>query len=70
MVDENPDKFLRYWNEDHNERNLDYWVECKEPYFDPLTECAVIHKHTVKDTLAAIRGVIKGKYNGYCWEAA
>ena len=64
----NPDKFIRYWNEDNNERGLDYWVECREPYFCPYTETPTIHEDTVKDTLAAMRAVVRGKFNGYCWE--
>lgn len=66
-IAKHPDKFLRMWNEDHNERGLDYWVECKAPYFDPLTEVPTIHEDTVKDTLAAMRRVVPGEFNGYCW---
>lgn len=67
-IDKHQDKFGDWWNEDHNERGLDYWVECKEPYFNPSTECCTIHEDTVKETLAAMRSVIKGKHNGYSWE--
>ena len=70
MVADNPDKFMEYWNEDHNERGLDYWVACREPYFCPATETQTIHEDTVRDTLAQMRSVVKGKFNGYCWEAA
>lgn len=67
-IDKHPDKFVEWWNEDHNERGLDYWVVCKEPYFNPLTETSTIHEDTVKETLIAMRSVIKGKHNGYSWE--
>ena len=70
MIAKYPEKFAEYWNEDHNERGLDYWVECREPYFCLDTETPTIHEDTVKDTLAAMRRVVKGKFNGYCWEEA
>jgi len=65
-----PDKFAEYWNEDHNDRYLDYWVICKAPYFSPASETPTIHEDTVKDTLAAMRGVIRGVDAGYRWVAA
>ena len=68
-IDKHPDKFVSWWNEDHNERGLDYWVECKHPYFDPMTEVMCIHEDTVKETLVAMRRVVKGRHNGYSWEA-
>jgi hypothetical protein len=68
LVAANPEKFSEYWNEDHNERGLDYWVTCKEPYFNPMTECQTLHEYTVNDMLKAMRGVRKGVFNGHSWE--
>ena len=67
-IDNHPDKFECWHNEDHNERGLDYWVYCREPYFCPSTETTCIHEDTVKETLAQMRTVVKGKHNGYNWE--
>jgi len=67
-MDANKDKFDSWHSEDHNARGLDYWVYCKEPYFSPMTETSTIHEDTVKETLAAMRTVVKGRHNGYSWE--
>lgn len=69
-IDKHPDKFIEWWNEDHNERGLDYWIVCREPYFWPQRETSTIHVDTVQEALEAMRTVVKGKYNGYCWERA
>ena len=68
-VKSHPDRLESWHNEDHNERGLDYWVYCREPYFCPDMECGTIHEDTVKETMAKMRTVIKGKFNGYGWEA-
>ena len=67
-IEKHPDRFESYHNEDHNKRGLDYWVYCREPYFSPDMETQTIHEDTVKDAMAKMRAVIKGRYNGYCWE--
>ena len=67
-IEKHPEKFDSWHTEDHNERGLDYWVYCKAPYFSPESECGTIHEDTVKETLARMRGVIKGEFNGYNWE--
>lgn len=69
MIIANPHKFVKQWSEDHNDRGLDYWVELREPYFVPATETGQIHENTVRETLATMRTVIKGKHNGYAWES-
>ena len=69
-IDKHPDKFASW----HREPNIDgangrdYWVYCKSPYFSPDMETQTIHEANVKETLEKMRGVIKGRYNGYCWE--
>lgn len=68
-MNKHPEKFESWHNEDNNARGLDYWVYCKEPYFDPMTETSTIHEDTVKETLQAMRRVIEGRHNGYSWEA-
>ena len=68
-IAKHPEKFESWHSEDHNERGLDYWVYCRLPYFCPNEECGTIHVDTVKEALAAMRTVIKGKFNGYGWEA-
>lgn len=68
-IAKHPEKFASYHNEDHNERGLDYWVYCREPYFCPSMECGTIHEDTVADTMRMMRTVIKGQFNGYGWEA-
>lgn len=68
-IDKHPDKFESEISiEANNERGCDYWVYCKAPWFNPDLETQTIHEDTVKETLAAMRRVIKGKHNGYCWE--
>ncbi len=67
-IDKHPEKFESWHSEDHNERGLDYWVYCREPYFSPDMETQTIHEDTVKETLVYMRAVIKGKFNGYSWE--
>ena len=67
-IDKHPEKFESWHNEDHNERGLDYWVYCRDPYFSPDMETQTIHEDTVKLALEYMRRVIPGKYNGYCWE--
>lgn len=67
-IDSHPDKFESWHTENNNDRGLDYWVYCKDPYFNPDSETQTIHEDTVKETLAAMRRVIKGRFNGYCWE--
>jgi len=68
-IDKHPDKFIEWWNEDHNERGLDYWVSIRSPFFNPLKETQTIHTDTVAQALQQMRTVIKGKYNGHCWES-
>ena len=67
-IKKHPDKFDSWHTEDNNERGLDYWVYCKDPYFYPSSETQTIHENTVKETIQAMRCVIKGTYNGYCWD--
>jgi hypothetical protein len=64
----NPEKFESWHTEDNNERGLDYWVYCREPYYCPATECGTIHEDTVAQVLAKLRTVRPGVFNGYCWE--
>jgi len=66
-IDNNPDKFESWHSENHNERGLDYWVYCKEPYFYPSKEGQIIHEDTVKETMQAMRQVEKGWFDGYSW---
>ena len=66
-IDKHPEKFEEWHSEAHNERGLDYWVWCREPYFDPDYGMRGIHEDTVKDTLRAMRRVIKGRSNGHEW---
>ncbi len=68
-IAKHPEKFESWHSEGHNERGLDYWVYCNEPYFCPDTETSTIHEDTVADPLAMMRTVIPGKFNGYGWEA-
>lgn len=65
-INKHPDKFESWHSEDND--GLDYWVYCRSPYFSPDMETQTIHEYTVKDTLIYMRAVIKGKYNGCCWE--
>ena len=67
-MDRHPEKFESWHTEDNNARGLDYWVYCKAPYFCPDMETQTIHEDTVRDTLAKMRRVRVGRYNGYCWE--
>lgn len=67
-MDRHPEKFESWHTEDNNARGLDYWVYCREPYFCPDMETQTIHEDTVRDTLAKMRRVRVGRYNGYCWE--
>lgn len=62
------DKFESCHSEANNDRGLDYWVYCREPYFNPLSETQTIHEDTVKETLEVLRFVEEGVFNGYCWE--
>jgi len=67
-MDKHPDKFEEWYTEDNNDRGCDYWVHCREPYFYPSTETSTIHEDTVKETLYAMRHVVKGFHNGYAWQ--
>lgn len=66
-IDKHPDKFESWHTENNNSRGLDYWVYCKEPYFNPDAESQTIHEDTVQDVLYKMRRVIKGYNTGWCW---
>ena len=74
FIKKHPEKFDSWHTEDNNDRGLDYWVYCKDPYFCPDMECQTIHEDTVKDAMAKMRTVIKvkrvtdGSWSG--WEIA
>lgn len=61
-VKKHPDKF-ESWHIEDNEGpgTKDYWVYCRDPYFSPDMECQTIHEWNVKDTLARMKDVVKGK---------
>lgn len=71
-IKKNPDKFESWHTEDNNDRGLDYWVYCKDPYYSPDMECQTIREDTVKDVMIKMRNVIEGvrKYDEYgqWWE--
>ncbi len=73
-INKHSDKFESWHTEDNNERGLDYWVYCKSPYYCPDMECQTIHEDTVKEALARMKRVIKGKQvfidNWSGWEPA
>lgn len=66
-IDKHPDKFEGYHREFNDKP--DHWIYCRDPYFSPDMETQTIHEYTVKDALIMMRAVIKGKYNGSCWES-
>lgn len=71
-IAKHPDKFESKISIENNWGEAgkhDYWVYCKAPWFSPDTDCQTIHEYNVKDTIAAMRGVTKGKFNGHSWEA-
>ena len=68
-IDKHPDKFESWHSEGNNERGLDYWVYCKDPYFNPDLEGQTIHEDTVAETLKVMRRVIKGRRDDWHWVA-
>ena len=68
-IDKHPEKFDS-WHREPCDGRLDYWISCRDPYFSPDMEAQTIHEFTVRDAMAKMRAVIKGRFNGYCWESA
>ena len=67
-MQKHPEKFESFHTES-NDRACDYWVYCREPWFNPHLDTQTIHEDTVRETLATMRKVVEGFDNGYCWEA-